>query len=33
MKSVEKDIFGGQFVSLYFRQAKLNVVNGVLTLW
>jgi len=25
--SIEKDIFGGQFVSLYFQQATINVVN------
>ena len=23
----EKDIFGGQFVSLYFRQVTINAVN------
>ena len=27
----KKDVFGGQFVSLYFRPAIINVVNEVLT--
>jgi len=25
----EKDIFGGQFVSFYFRQTLINAVNEV----
>jgi len=25
----EKDIFGGQFVSMYFRKATINAVNEV----